>query len=45
MGRLLAGETGVVMMTEVHGSSNAKARRELAWRPQHPSWREGFTAA
>jgi hypothetical protein len=45
IGRLFAGEAGVVKMTEVRGSSNAKAKRELAWRPQHPSWREGFAAA
>ena len=30
------------MMTEGRGASNAKAKRELAWRPAHPSWREGF---
>jgi nucleoside-diphosphate-sugar epimerase len=45
IGRLLAGETGVVMMTELRGASNAKAKRELGWRPAHPSWRQGFTAA
>lgn len=27
------------------GASNAKAKRELAWRPSHRSWREGFLAA
>jgi nucleoside-diphosphate-sugar epimerase len=43
--RLLAGETGVVMMTELRGASNAKAKRELGWRPAHPSWRQGFAAA
>jgi nucleoside-diphosphate-sugar epimerase len=43
--RLLAGEAGVVMMTDVRGASNAKAKRELAWRPAHPSWRQGFAAA
>ena len=42
IGRLLAGETGVMMMTELRGASNAKAKRELAWRPAHPSWRGGF---
>jgi len=42
VGRLFAGEPGVVMMTEVRGSSNAKAKRELAWVPKHPSWRHGF---
>jgi nucleoside-diphosphate-sugar epimerase len=43
--RLFAGEAGVVMMTDVRGASNAKANRELGWRPAHPSWRQGFTAA
>lgn len=45
IGRLLAGEAGVVMMTDIRGASNAKAKRELAWRPAHPSWRQGFAAA
>ena len=42
VGRLFAGETGVVMMTELRGASNAKAKRELGWTPSHPSWRQGF---
>jgi nucleoside-diphosphate-sugar epimerase len=42
VGRLLAGETGVVMMTELRGASNEKAKRELRWVPAHPSWRSGF---
>jgi len=45
MGRLFAGETGVMMMTEIRGASNAKAKRELGWRPAHASWRQGFAAA
>jgi nucleoside-diphosphate-sugar epimerase len=45
IGRLFAGEAGVVMMTEVRGASNARAKRELSWRPAHPSWRQGFAAA
>ena len=45
IGRLFTGEYGVVMMTELRGASNAKAKRELAWRPAHPSWRRGFLAA
>jgi nucleoside-diphosphate-sugar epimerase len=40
--RLLAGEAATVMMTEVRGASNAKAKRELGWRPRHPTWREGI---
>jgi 2-alkyl-3-oxoalkanoate reductase len=42
LGRLLAGEVAVTMMTEARGSSNAKAKRELGWQPIWPSWREGF---
>jgi nucleoside-diphosphate-sugar epimerase len=42
LGRLLAGEAAFVMMTEVRGASNAKAKRELRWQPRHRSWREGF---
>jgi len=42
IGRLLAGEHMVAMMTQVQAASNAKAKRELDWRPAHPSWREGF---
>jgi len=42
LGRLLAGEFGVVMMTDVRGASNAKAKRELGWEPRYPSWRQGF---
>ncbi len=45
VGRLFAGDVGVMMMTELRGASNAKAKRELAWQPGHPSWREGFAAA
>jgi nucleoside-diphosphate-sugar epimerase len=45
IGRLAAGEAGAVMMTEIRGASNAKAKRELAWRPMHPTWRQGFAAA
>jgi nucleoside-diphosphate-sugar epimerase len=45
VGRMFAGEAGVVMMTELRGASNAKAKRELAWRPAHASWRQGFEAA
>jgi nucleoside-diphosphate-sugar epimerase len=40
--RWLAGEAATVMMTEVRGASNAKAKRELGWAPRHASWREGF---
>jgi len=45
VGRLFAGEAGVMMMTEIRGASNAKAKRDLGWRPKHASWRQGFAAA
>jgi len=44
LGRLLAGEAATVMMTEVRGASNQKAKRELDWKPGHPSLRVGFAA-
>jgi nucleoside-diphosphate-sugar epimerase len=40
--RLAAGEVGAVLMTELRGASNAKAKRELGWQPRQPSWRQGF---
>jgi nucleoside-diphosphate-sugar epimerase len=42
LGRLAAGEAATVMMTEIRGASNAKAKRELGWEPRYPSWRQGF---
>jgi nucleoside-diphosphate-sugar epimerase len=42
VGRMFAGQAGLVMMTEVRGASNAKAKRELDWQPRFTSWREGF---
>jgi 2-alkyl-3-oxoalkanoate reductase len=42
LGRVAAGEVGVSMMTQVRGSSNAKAKRELGWAPKWASWRDGF---
>lgn len=45
VGRLAAGPAGVVLMTELRGASNAKAKRELGWRLSRPSWRYGFRSA
>ncbi len=42
VGRLLLGQGGYAMMTQIRGASNAKARRELGWAPAHPTWRDGF---
>ena len=36
--RIVGGEAATVIMTEAHGASNAKAKRELAWQPAH-NWR------
>ncbi|MDG4825709.1 NAD(P)-dependent oxidoreductase [Asanoa sp. WMMD1127] len=44
LARPLAGEFVVTQMTEARGVSNAKAKRELDWRPRFPSWRDGFPA-
>jgi nucleoside-diphosphate-sugar epimerase len=43
--RLVIGEVGVSFMTEIRGSSNTKAKRELGWQPRWGSWREGFRHA
>jgi nucleoside-diphosphate-sugar epimerase len=42
LGRILAGEAATIMMTEVRGASNEKAKRELGWKPRYASWRQGF---
>jgi nucleoside-diphosphate-sugar epimerase len=42
VGRLVGGEPTVVLMTEIRGASNAKAKRALGWRPAYASWRQGF---
>jgi nucleoside-diphosphate-sugar epimerase len=42
LGRIIAGEAAAIMMTEVRGASNQKAKRELGWAPAHPSWREAM---
>jgi nucleoside-diphosphate-sugar epimerase len=42
LGELMVGKNGVMMMTQIRGCSNAKAKRELGWTPVYPSWRIGF---
>ena len=42
LARLLIGEGGVMMMTQIRGGSNTKAKRELGWQLIYPSWRRGF---
>ena len=45
LGRLLAGDVVVRMMTDVRGVSNEKVKWVLDWRPRWPSWRDGFRHA
>jgi nucleoside-diphosphate-sugar epimerase len=40
--RFAIGEAGLVLMTEMRGASNARAKAELGWAPRHSSWRQGF---
>ena len=40
--KLLIGDGGVSMMTQIRGASNAKAKREFGWEPIYSSWRRGF---
>jgi 2-alkyl-3-oxoalkanoate reductase len=42
LARLAGGEMATLMMTEVKGASNEKAKRELGWEPRYASWRQGF---
>jgi len=42
LGKLASGDVGVSMMTQIRGTSNAKAKRELGWQPHYKSWRDGF---
>jgi 2-alkyl-3-oxoalkanoate reductase len=45
LARLIAGKGMVMMAVGSRGASNAKARRELGWKPRYPSWRQGFATA
>lgn len=42
LARLMVGSFGVSAMTEIRGSSNAKAKGALGWQLRYPTWREGF---
>ena len=42
LARPLVGPQAMVLMLSARGMSNAKAKRELAWTPAYPSWRDGF---
>jgi len=43
--RLAAGEVATRWMTEGRGSSSAKLRAAIGWRPTWRSWRDGFLVA
>jgi nucleoside-diphosphate-sugar epimerase len=45
LARVVAGPFAAAFATELRGASNAKSRRELAWEPRYPSWRQGFREA
>ena len=42
LARLVAGRTVADGMANFRGSTSEKAKRELGWRPGHPTWRRGF---
>jgi 2-alkyl-3-oxoalkanoate reductase len=42
LARLIVGEAGVSMMTQIRGSSNTKAKGLFGWLPMYSSWRDGF---
>jgi nucleoside-diphosphate-sugar epimerase len=45
LARLVGGKMAVEFGVNLRGASNDKAKRELGWRPAHPSWRQGFRDA
>jgi 2-alkyl-3-oxoalkanoate reductase len=42
LAKLVGGKQAGTFASELRGASNEKAKRELGWRPTHPSWRSGF---
>ena len=42
LARLAGGKVTAVMMSDLRGSSNKKAKRELGWKLRYPGWRDGF---
>ncbi len=45
LARLVAGKEIAALAVEMRGADNTKAKSELAWEPEHPSWRRGFLDA
>jgi nucleoside-diphosphate-sugar epimerase len=44
LARIAVGGWGVAFMSRLRGADNTRARLELDWRPEYPSWRAGFEA-
>jgi nucleoside-diphosphate-sugar epimerase len=42
LARFVGGREVPTFALELRGASNERAKRELGWRPAHPSWRTGF---
>ena len=42
LARFVGGREVPNFALELRGASNERAKRELGWRPAHPSWRTGF---
>jgi hypothetical protein len=42
LAKLLIGDGGVSMMTQIRRASNAKVKQEFGWKPIYSSWRRGF---
>jgi 2-alkyl-3-oxoalkanoate reductase len=45
LAQLVGGRQAATFASELRGASNEKAKRELGWKPAHPSWRSGFAAS
>jgi nucleoside-diphosphate-sugar epimerase len=45
LAKLVAGKAVTETAVGLRGAANAKAKRELAWQPRYPSWRQGFREA
>jgi 2-alkyl-3-oxoalkanoate reductase len=42
LARVVVGEHAVTLMIHNRGASNHKAKRDLTWKPDYGSWKQGF---
>jgi nucleoside-diphosphate-sugar epimerase len=42
LARLIGGDVAAIMMSDLRGQDNTKAKRQLGWQPRYASWRDGF---